>query len=300
MSLNGINVIYWINLDRSTERRNNMENIFADGSFDNIEKIRFPAIDGKNENLVDSILDVPKKSISYVEYACLLSHLEAIHTFLNSDYENALIMEDDVTLDFKKYWKKDLKEIIDNAPMDWEIIMLTYISNKIPEEEYIFNRNEYWSAMAYIINKKGAKRLIENTYIDNKYKIDPSINNESDQYIFQKINTYVYKYPYFIYKYGENSTLHQSAVKRHDASRQRIEDMYAIEYKGDTIEGFSKYDISDDYSEYNLKNSKYKWIYIFIFILLCIFIIYGIYNVLVLLLTIVKLKSNKLKIFRKK
>jgi GR25 family glycosyltransferase involved in LPS biosynthesis len=43
---------------------------------------------------------------SKIEYACLLSHLTTIKTFNESEYEIAMIMEDDVSMDFIKYWKK--------------------------------------------------------------------------------------------------------------------------------------------------------------------------------------------------
>ena len=60
-----------------------------------------------------------KEKISYCngrlskgEYACTLSHLETIRKFSESPYEIALIFEDDVTMDYEKYWKKTLEQII--------------------------------------------------------------------------------------------------------------------------------------------------------------------------------------------
>lgn len=283
MSINGIDIIYWINLDRSVERKNNMEQILTDDCFNGVEKKRFSAVDGKEPNNIDSKINVTKKSITDLEYGCLLSHLEVIREFSKSDYEIALILEDDLTLDFKKYWDKDLQEVINNAPKNWEAIMLSYISNELPNEEYTFNENKYWSTLAYVINKKGANKLINNMYYDNKYVIDPNINNEADQYIFQKINTYVYKYPFFIYKYGEESTLHQGAITRHDISRKRIEKMYNNEFS--YIEGFSKYTIP-----------FYTFIKKYIWLLLCIFIVI-IYLIMSLFLRLNK-KSKK-KVFTK-
>ena len=62
-----------------------------------------------------------------VEYACTLSHINTIREFSKSNYGVALVMEDDMTLEFKPYWKKSVKQIMDNAPSDWEIIQLCYI-----------------------------------------------------------------------------------------------------------------------------------------------------------------------------
>ena len=43
----GIDIAYWINLDRSNDRRDNMNAIFRDNAFKNIMNERFSAIDYK-------------------------------------------------------------------------------------------------------------------------------------------------------------------------------------------------------------------------------------------------------------
>ena len=238
MAINGIDITYWINLDRSTDRKQNMEKIFEDEVFKEVPIIqRFSAIDGKKSGVIDRYIRVDDKTINDAEYGCLLSHLEVIREFSQSSHNIALVMEDDVTLDLKKYWRKDLKTIIDKAPSDWDIIMLSYISNDLPPDKYTLNENKYWSTLAYIINNNAAKKLISEIYIDGKYNIETYINNEADQYIYQKVKTYTYRYPLFIYKYNEESTLHQGAVERHNISRKRIEDMYID--KPNIMEGFT-------------------------------------------------------------
>ena len=107
--LDGIDVIYWINLKRSTDRKNNMEKLFKDDAFDNIPNSRIDAYDGKlDPQLIFDKLTITEVTKTITEYACLLSHLESIRTFNESDHNVALIMEDDATLEFKKYWKKNL------------------------------------------------------------------------------------------------------------------------------------------------------------------------------------------------
>ena len=121
---------------------------------------RISAIDGKNPDIIDNLLTKKNNNQTDYEYACLLSHLESIRTFNNSNYKIALIMEDDVTLEFKKYWKKSVQVIINNAPPDWEIIRLCYI---IPPEHPYYDwttiNDEYtniltFSTLSYLINKK--------------------------------------------------------------------------------------------------------------------------------------------------
>ena len=267
MNIDGIDIIYWINLDSSTERRENMEKILSDDCFANNEIKRFSAIDGKIPNLVDKLINTDKKEITDSEYGCLLSHLEVIRNVANGDKNIALILEDDLTLDFQKYWKKNLKEIIDNAPKDWEIIMLSYICNNVPPDEYTLNKNNYWSTLAYVINKPGAQRLIHNIYKNDKYNVESTINNEADQYIFQKLITYTYRYPLFIYKYDEESTLHQGAIERHNNSRRKIEDMY--ENNPNIMEGFCN--ITAPLFTYFTNIINYMYIFIFLLLTLVVY-----------------------------
>ena len=82
--LNGIDIIYWINLDRSLDRKKRMLQMFTDDSFKNIPIKRFSAVDGKNEN-IDEMMTMRKRKLTNPEYGCLLSHLEIINEFSNTD-----------------------------------------------------------------------------------------------------------------------------------------------------------------------------------------------------------------------
>ena len=113
-ALDGIDAIYWINLDRATDRHDSMIKLLSDESFDNIAKFRITAVDGKNPDIVnDKFYDMSNKSDSPTdyEYACLFSHLDSIRKFSESEYNLGLILEDDVTLEFKPYWKETIRDI---------------------------------------------------------------------------------------------------------------------------------------------------------------------------------------------
>jgi GR25 family glycosyltransferase involved in LPS biosynthesis len=215
--LDGVDVIYWINLDRSTDRRQRMEQMFQDPVFKGKKIVRVSAVDGKAQN-IDQVLNAnfegmqPDK-FTKVEYACTLSHLNAIKQFSESNDEVALIMEDDMTLEFKPYWKKSVKQIIDSAPYDWDIVQLCYItSNTIPSKFYTKNPGNIYSTGAYIINKK---------YTPTKI-LKQNINHSADHYLFTLSNTYVYKYPMFIYADNETSTIHPDHIEIHNKSKCNI------------------------------------------------------------------------------
>lgn len=116
--MEGIDVIYWINLDRATERRSHMKKVLSDTRLDHIPKIRFSAFDSKKIELDDyfrmkkDVLSVNYR-VTKNEYACLLSHLETIRTFANSEYSIALILEDDIIFHKKT---NTIRDVIENAP----------------------------------------------------------------------------------------------------------------------------------------------------------------------------------------
>jgi GR25 family glycosyltransferase involved in LPS biosynthesis len=261
--MNGIDIIYWINLEKCSDRKISMEEMFTNDCFKNANIERVNAVNGNEVNVFDYI-NTTRKQKSNAEYGCLLSHLNTIHTFSKSSYKYALIMEDDLTLDYQKYWKKSLKTVMDNAPMDWEVIQLCYITTTgiIPEREYELNNNRFVSAAAYIINKSAAKKLMNLVYdnVTHKYNIEGNRNHHADVYIFSKLKTYVYKFPYFIYKKNNYSTLHPSDLKEHSFSREIITDMYHSYYPAGIV-------TQPEYSNINF----HLILFIFLLILLLIY-----------------------------
>ena len=216
--LDGVDVIYWINLDWSHDRRQRMEQMFKDPVFKGKKIVRISAVDGKASD-IDQVLNAnfegmqPDK-FTKVEYACLLSHINAIKQFSESNDEVALIMEDDMTLEFKPYWKKSVKQIMDNAPSDWDIIQLCYItSNTIPNKMYTKNPGNIYSTGAYLINKN---------YKPPIKVLNPNTKHSADDYLFTLSNTYVYKYPMFIYGDRETSTIHPDHFAMHNKSKCNI------------------------------------------------------------------------------
>jgi len=216
--LDGVDVIYWINLDRSHDRRQRMEQMFKDPVFKGKKIVRVSAVDGKAPN-IDQVLNAnfegmqPDK-FTKVEYACTLSHMNTIKQFSESTYDTALIMEDDMTLEFKPYWKKSVKQIMENAPSEWDIIQLCYItSNTIPNKIYTKNPGNIYSTGAYLINKK---------YKPPPKVLNPNTKHSADDYLFTLSNTYVYKYPMFIYGDSETSTIHPDHFAMHNKSKCNI------------------------------------------------------------------------------
>ena len=282
--LNGFDIIYWINLDRSKNRFINMTKILSTLS---VKNIRIPAIDGKtmsaaniynNFNLLNNI---PQLNITPIEYACLLSHLNTIKTFSESQYEIALILEDDVSMEFNKYWNKTVQDVIDNAPNDWDIIMLSYTTD-LPylTDYYTLNKNGYIpGAFSYLIRKESAVKFINSIYTNNKYTLESNITHTADIYLFSIFKTYVYKYPFFTYPDDNDSTIHSEHINMHINSKKIIIDIWKKYY----IEYISNTDNNSTTQPYNLqgKNKTYKYkmiIYIGLVVMLIFIYIAYIYK----------------------
>lgn len=248
--LNCIDIIYWINLDRSLDRRNKMLQIFNEI---NIPNQRIKAIDGKNEsnkNIYNRFTNTQLMR-SKTEYACLLSHLDTIKTFNNSTYELALILEDDTTLEYAKFWNKSICNIIGDAPADWDIIMLNYVTKNPLKNIYTFNKNGNISCcQAYLINKRGSRKLISDILqSDGKYKLNTQFAHTSDNYIFASLITYVYKYPYFTYPIDNESTIHNWHINFHNYAKIIALNAWKDYYNFILI------------NDYNLDNEKIPFVY---------------------------------------
>ncbi len=229
-----IDKIYWINLDKDMKRSENMKQIL--NKF-NIKNERIPAIDGNIENdlkykYFNYNFDKNNSSDNYPnntnkEYAILISHLFTLNKLINIDnnINIALILEDDISLDFISYWNNNMDYIINNPelPNDWDIIMLGYYSLNINYTTKT-NANEFhkwnndWSAMAYLVNKNNIKNKYNKMLVVDsnlKWKCDKNDIMVSDYYIFSKFNTFVYNRPYFTFPNNNDSTIHNDHLEYH-------------------------------------------------------------------------------------
>lgn len=191
--------IYYINLNRSKDRKIKLEEYFKEHEFTNITRIE--AVDG-------SLLDRPElekqyniqPTISKNEIGCALSHYKAIETVYNDQHEYALIIEDDCRFEYLKHQIIPLINLLSEKE-DWEVIKLATVDRYYKQNSKTikhivdnkFNKEGGSSAVAYIINKKGCKKIIE-----EKKKITLHV---SEINIFDSLHTYSIYPPYFTYPY---------------------------------------------------------------------------------------------------
>lgn len=174
---------YIINLDRSPER---LENIIPQIQKVGIPYARFPGVDGAklSDAVLQDVVDFDKHLKQINNHprkgtvGCTLSHLGAWKAFLESDYEYAFILEDDMNLD-----PIATKQVIDDLMAKshlWDVVTLfaSYDGMPLPIAKlqngsslsvYLF---EIGCAGLYILNRKAAK-----AYLDKALPMSMSIDH---------------------------------------------------------------------------------------------------------------------------
>ena len=174
--------MYYINLDRSTNRKRSMEIMCANQG---INPERFPGIDGKLLDLDDPKYEKALKKIKWwflIEnrknvghFGCYLSHMALFEKFLKTDKEYCFILEDDAEILVTDI-KQEIIKNMNNLPRGWDILLLGYEVNGGPNgykevregnkdtklKNGLLNLNYFTGLQGYIINRKSAKKLIEN------------------------------------------------------------------------------------------------------------------------------------------
>lgn len=171
--------VYYINLNRSPERKQNVEFICK---HQNLIPKRIEAIDSKDIDIND---EKYQKAIHKIKwwflknnmnnlghFGCYLSHMKTYETFLRSNEEYCLIFEDDISL-ITNDIKKEIHKNMNNLPKDWNILLLGYEidggkkrvkegNKNLKLKNGLLNITYFVGLHAYIINRKTAKILLEN------------------------------------------------------------------------------------------------------------------------------------------
>jgi len=189
-------------------------------------------------------------NVNKYELGCTLSHLKAILTSYYNNDEYALICEDDILFDLFVINNISLKEIINNAPLDWEYISL-YSSNcknlnHIKLYEYkSYIKDKCWGMVCYLINRRGMKTIIDKIYNtdENILTLDKNLSSKrktivSDGLITSLLNSYYTKQLFITYN---NNSEMESQIHTHHTK-------WHIKYSLSNIERY--------YNNFNFENRE--------------------------------------------
>jgi GR25 family glycosyltransferase involved in LPS biosynthesis len=162
--------VYYINMDKDKERNAYMVgqlNIIA-SSYERIRGVEGFRIEDVSKGEIDGIEFINKyDALTPKELGCTLSHIKAILAAFTANCSVALICEDDASFETCAL-TLNLKDVVANAPHDWEMIELytggmEYSSNDQAKLQYdLFEPgSSAWSNVAYFINRVGMEKLLK-------------------------------------------------------------------------------------------------------------------------------------------
>ena len=222
---------YYINLDRSTERRDIMESKYT-----NLNRIT--AFDGNTLSTYNNITKPIKTRSNELELACSFSHLKAIITAYENELDEVIIFEDDIYCDYIDKWDKKIDEIIKKKPANTECLILHCINPltttqllKVDCDYSDYNKYHIGcGAGCYYMTRKGMEIIKNKYYHDDKYclnKWDRPTHAADHGIIHKLVKTYYYTRPLFNHQV-KASTIHNENLPRHRNTLRIITDYFKI------------------------------------------------------------------------
>ena len=209
--LSNLPKILWMNLDSDLHRKEHMESQFKYWEIE--DHVRISGIDGRDGDVTDLLKGRIPESMSMNEIGCCLSHLKAIRYFIEeTNLQEVLILEDDISFETAKYWQFTWSEMYSKLPYDYDTVQLTTIN---PAVVYVNLHPRFindFSAAAYLITRHHAEKIYKLHIKDKKYKLDNGVipRAVSEDTILHSGKGYCF--PLFVYRLDLGSSIHPEHI----------------------------------------------------------------------------------------
>lgn len=179
---------YVINLEKDTERMSKFRYYYKNSDISELPYERFNAINGKQIDVSKyvsqrGLVDINNSEtlryrtkhyqLTMGAVGCYLSHLTLYKRLLEDpNHEYYLIFEDDV--EFNKDILQNIMYYENNAPENWDLLIFGAIREFGDKQSPYIRYNYFWGLNCYLINKKGARKIVEENEIN--MQIDSAMN----------------------------------------------------------------------------------------------------------------------------
>jgi len=167
--------VYYISLEESEDRRENIKNQFNQYEINPIPLIskRYSECDdivkGSNVDLMDP-----------GTIGCAVSHLKMIQKwYTETDEDYGFFCEDDLSLETVKYWNFIWEEFVDQIPEDVDCVQLLRLRENGKFLDFSLRKREWndWAVTAYILTRDCAKKIIDEYIINGEYHLEVKNQN---------------------------------------------------------------------------------------------------------------------------
>ena len=208
-----------INMAKNKDR---LDNFIEEYDHTDLVSIPFLRVEGVNGRAIDSekyvspyaykeLLNTERVRYRTKHYqltrgaiGCYLSHMHCYKLIRDGKADYGIIFEDDVV--FKEYnVMKMLNKYLQYIPEDWDILLMHCICYVCGKHKYYYDVQRYILMHAYVVNKKGAGKLLE--ALEHK-PIEQQIDSElSKMAIDEKIKIYSLRHPIAVQGNGMGTTI---------------------------------------------------------------------------------------------
>jgi len=173
---------------------------------------------------------------------CLESHIKCIQDAINNDYENILIMEDDISFDIDAI-NKIIKEDTIQIPAEFDILYLGYhINNGFKYNDNILKAVSTQTTHCYILNKRVFQYIIDT--IEGDWKAIPEYTQRNNlenlinwnvraidlyyaKWINHRRNNSYAIYPILCYQYANHSDIEGKIINYKNIMKEKADTIYA-------------------------------------------------------------------------
>lgn len=249
-NLSGLPKIYYINMDKSTDREESMQEQFKNLNIVNYERIS--GSDPAKQNY-EEFISSGHPELNQNQIACSHSHFRAIKKFYEDGGELALILEDDVNLEISNFWNFSWKEFESSLPKNFKIVQLT---NNGVVFFYLKSRDfSNFGTTAYLITREYAKHILDVFFVNDRLDLARYIEHKvievvgafitmptAEELIYSSATNDAYSIPVFNWKNFGYSEVN-SNLENHDVNRNSINTYWMSYHKEMTLEDLigSKY-----------------------------------------------------------
>ena len=219
---------YWINIDKSQDRRAFMEEQFKKNSLDNV---RVSAITPHDfDEVLEDKRPLTCKHPGCVrceyEYACISSHIKAMIEGLKDESNDwFVVMEDDIVIPFDIDYNRMIGELMKEAPSAQLVqLLILYgptvkaLYNLSITQNMPFIKWQYLlpSTGMYIISREGAEILVGKYFKNNKYDFTTcEYQVVADVALYSSINSYATTFPFAYPNIDLVSEIHPEHYEAH-------------------------------------------------------------------------------------